>query len=616
MSEKDKVKKFLNDKGLKFSSRDTHYQLDCFLCTDKRERLGIDKESGAWKCFNCSSGGKKLNSLIYAYNHKGTITTKDKIELTEREKKCTIKPNFHLQWQKRLKNTKKYASAKYLVRERGLSKETVLHFKLGARKIFKNKDGEKFDAGEHVAIPYIQDDKCVCVKYRSLDPEIDKKWKWRREKGGISTLFNDAVIDDFDYDEIFITESEIDTMSFWSFGIKNVVGLTTGAEGFHQSWYDRLERFKKVYLVLDNDIKGQEGAEKIAKRLGKGRCFNIVLPEGIKDPNDYIQKYTKEDLFKLAKKAPQFKVRGARSLRDMMGNLYNKRFNEDEEEIEGFKTPWKKVNNIIGPLKPGHLFVLAGKPKSGKSSLALNLMEHWGNQDIGCGMYSCEMNELRIAEKFTMMKIPTVDKIENIEPIQVKEAMFKLPMDKMEFYYPDRADLTGDKEAIDRVCQKITEIVQRYGLKIFVFDNLHFLCRGDDDKAMIDAATQQFKLLAEELGILFILVTHPRKTNSNKQLKTDDLKGSSSIFQDADVVWLMHRPYNDADMIPEEAGIGVVEGAMSPRTDISITGRWTEGGKTFLAFHGAQSLFKDKGTLYNEVAKQLGQGKKKKTRGM
>ena len=51
-------------------------------------------------------------------------------------------------------------------------------------------------------------------------------------------------------------------------GIKNVVGLTTGAEGFHQSWYDRLERFKTIYLVMDNDIAGQDGAVKISKRLG------------------------------------------------------------------------------------------------------------------------------------------------------------------------------------------------------------------------------------------------------------------------------------------------------------------------------------------------------------
>lgn len=620
MSVKQEIVSFLTGAKLKYRETDTHIVLDCFLCTDTRERLYIDNDSAKWKCFKCESYGGQLKTLKYAYDHRENIQTKDTIPRDEKEKKCTLKPNFHIPFHKNLKKTKEYQSAHYL-KGRGITKEAILHFQLGARSIFKDKEGNEYDAGEHLAIPYLLTDgdkkqKCVNVKYRSLDPEVEKQFKWKREKGGITVLFNDPIIDNIDYDEIYIAESELDCISLWCAGIKNVIGLTGGAKGFKQAWYERLARFNKIYLVLDNDVVGQEGAEKLARRLGLGRCHNVILPEDVKDPNDYFQKYTVDDFKRLAKKSRQFQVRGARGLKEMMQNLYNKRFVEDEEETSGFDTPWPRVNRIIGPLKGGHLFVLAGKPKSGKSSIALNLMRYWGKKKIPSGMYSCEMNELRISEKFTMMEIPTLQTIEDATPLDIRQAMALLPTNQMEFYYPVRAELTGDREAVDRVCEKIKELVERYGLKIFVFDNLHFLCRGDDDKAMIDHATQQFKLLAEELEILFILVTHPRKTNNNKQLKTDDLKGSSSIFQDADLVWLQHRPMNDGDMTPDEIKSGSVEGSMSPRTEISITGRWTDGGKTFLAFNGARSLFKDRGMMFRKVAKEAGMKKSKPKKGL
>lgn len=606
----DDIKKFLDKSKVTYRTTEDHYQMDCFLCKDTNGKLGIDIKTGKWKCFKCDSHGGKLSTFEYAFKHKSNIATKDKIEVEEREKKCTIKGDFHLKFHKKIFKTKKNGVAKYVRKQRKLSADTIKHFKLGARNTFKNKDGETYTTDDYLAIPYIRDGKCVNIKYRAINPE-EKEFKWRREKGGISALFNDAVIDNLDHNTIYIAESEIDCMSLHEMGITNVIGLTVGAKGFKQAWYDRLARFEKIYLVLDNDTVGQEGAEKLAHRLGLHRCFNIILPEDTKDPNDFLRKYDKDRFLSIAKKAPQFTVRGARSLKDMMKNLYNKRFVEVEEEIQGFKTPWKRINKIIGPLKPGHLFILAGKPKSGKSSIALNLMEHWGRNGVASGMWSGEMNELRIAEKLTMMKISNVMDMKDLTELHIKEAVYKLPTNMMQFYYPTRAELTGDKEAIENVCNKITEIVQRYGLKVFVLDNLHFLCRGEDDKAMIDTATQQFKLMAEELGILFILVTHPRKTNNNKQLKTDDLKGSSSIFQDADVVWLQHRPMNDGDMTPDEIEAGGVEGSMSPLTEISVTGRWTDGGKSFLAFNGARSLFLDKGMMFNRVAEEVGTARKK-----
>jgi replicative DNA helicase len=752
------IKKFLDTKGIAFRQDTNNVQLDCMFCSDTKARLGINTDTGAWNCFNCSRSAKKLSSLEYAWNHKDDIKSdKD----NEENKKCNIKKDFHRAHYRKIFKTKEYDSARYVVKHRGLSKEVIKHFQLGSNSKFRNKEGGLYDGGEHLAIPYLVDGKCVNVKYRNLDPDSDRKWQ--REPGGISSLYNQDVINNLDYDWIVISESEIDTMSLWHLGIKNVVGLTIGAKGFKQDWYDKLKRFKRVYLVLDNDEAGREGSEKIARRLGLGKCYNISLPDDVKDPNDYIQKYDIEHFKKLLKASTKFSVRGARSLRNMMENSIQKKFYaEKEDDKEFFDTPWRKVNGILGPLRPGHLFILCGKPKcfkwdtkvvdpktglpttieeavnnkqksiasynektkqleirkitawtysginkcfrlktasgylditadhyvltpcgmkklceikvgdliasprhhpesnsklfytagivfsevesikgignqrcydlevdgnhnfvannmvasnSGKSSICLNLMDYWGKKKINVGMYSCEMNEVSIADKFTMMKVLTAKDIESITQTQVHAAMAKLPIDKMNFYFPERKELKGDLESIEGVCVKIEEMVQRYGIKIFIFDNLHFLCRGENEKTLLDTATQQFKLLAEELNILIVMVAHPRKTNSNKQLTTDDMKGSSSLFQDADVVWLMFRKALDGNITPDEVD-GNTAGSMSERADISVTGRWTPGGNAFLAFDGKHSSFKDKGYKYMELVKELVKSKKRRQKGL
>jgi twinkle protein len=516
MSKKE-ILGYLKEKDIKFRETETHAQMDCFLCSDTRERLGLDLESGAFHCFNCNSSGKKFTSFKYAFEKKGKFKTKDEIKETQQEKKSTIKEQFHIPFHKALFKTKINKAAKYLLKERGLNQEAIKHFKLGSRTTFKNKDREDYNAGEHVTIPYIKDGKCVNIKYRAIEPRMSKKgtpMKWRREKGGVTSLYNNDVIDELDYTSIYICESEIDAISLWVLGIKNVIGLTAGAEGFKQEWYERLERFETIYLLLDNDEAGQVGALKLAKRLGMGRCKNIILPDDIKDPNDFLLKYDLEYFKSIARKAKKFDVEDSISLRSAMDTIYNQRFIEDNEDVTGFETQFNKLNKVLGPLKPGYLTVVAAKPKVGKTTLVLNWLNHWAKNNIPVGMYQVEMRPERIAEKMAIMEVPDIQTIEHATPEMIKEAKYKLPIDYLHLYYPKPGDLE-----IEKVCTKIREMVQRYGIKIFCFDNLHFLCRGENENSLIDMATQSFKLLAEELDIVFILITHPRKSNSNKQLK-------------------------------------------------------------------------------------------------
>lgn len=594
------IKDFLVDNDFKHRDTETHYQVNCPLCSDTRERLGIvrddlpedhelKKSAGTWHCFNCSLSGKSLKTLTYALENRGLVNQKQIRENHGKKKKSSISADFHkkmheMAWKK--KNS--LLSWKYATKERHISPEAFMHFQLGSRSEFTVNEFE------HLAIPYLVDGKCMNLKYRSLDPKVEKKWKWKREKGGATVLYNHDVLYELEYDTLLIAESELDAISLWCMGFKNVVGMTAGADAFQDLWYEQLKRYKKIYLVLDQDEAGQDGAKKISKRLGLDKCYNIVLPVDTKDPNDFLIKHGTEahDNFKtLMKGASQFEVQNVVSVRSSIKNVLRNIRNGDSEEIFGYDTPWKAINDKLGPVKPGNLVIVAGRPKTGKSTWVYNWMLHLGRQNIPTGMYTCEMRVDKITWRMCQMKVASLPRLEeDADPSDILEAMIQIP-NNMHFYYPQPGDLE-----LEKVEQQIREMVQRYGIKVFFFDNLHFLCRGDDEKAMLDKASQTFKMLAENLGIVIVCLTHPKKGSDSKNLTNDDLKGSSSIFQDADAVLLLNRRLDiDDDVKEEQAEL------LLAKTMFQITARFSPGGRTFLSFNGNQGKFTDKGPLHGRV---------------
>lgn len=82
-------------------------------------------------------------------------------------------------------------------------------------------------------------------------------------------------------EEIFVVEGVFDWMTLTSWGYPTIalLGTRLGREG--RSY---LEKFERVYLVLDADEEGTLAAKRIRRELGK-RAKVVNLPSGVKDPN-------------------------------------------------------------------------------------------------------------------------------------------------------------------------------------------------------------------------------------------------------------------------------------------------------------------------------------------
>lgn len=604
------IKEYLESKGLETISVGDNWNVDCPFCLDTRKRCGFKMSTGQWNCFNCEEKGsfRRFQKMM---KDERLIEIKD--EEPEKRKLAKVDQTLAKKYHSRLDKKGRDALA-FLHQQRGFSQVTIDYFQLGS---WLTK------GHEYVSIPYWKDRKLVNMKFRTVQPG-DKKFKWRRIKDGESCLFHDEVCDDPKLTEVFMCEAELDAIALWNAGFKNVISATTGAKKFQSEWYDRLHKFKRIYLVYDSDLDGQIGAEKMAVRLGMDRCHNILIPKEFKDANEYLwdvknrkRRHQRSEFQALVKEAKRFEVQGTTSLQYAIREVYKDIYSNDEDVLVGLQTPWKKVNKIIRGAKPGQLWVVTAKPKVGKTTWVLNWMRGLGALDVQSGMFCCEMNYKQLAKKYIAMENKSFTTAEEMTGEQVAEALNRAPIKHIHF--KGTQDVKGQFD-LDHVCDWARSIVQRYGVKFICFDNLHFLVRagGGEIKDKIGEVTRRFKMLAEELSIVFCLIVHPRKVDGI--MTANDLKDSSSIYQDLDVLVILHRDveqttFDDVEVDGDEFDGTVQRTKYKSLTQVMVEGRDIEGGITTLYYQGERSLFFEKGTLFEKAVRQWKNQRKEKKKG-
>ena len=378
-------------------------------------------------------------------------------------------------------------------------------------------------------------------------------------------------------------------MTLWQEGIRNAVGVTAGAGAFLPGWVDRLRAVKKLYLCYDPDEPGQKGAREVARRLGYNRCFNVVLPDG-QDVNDFLQTHDIFDFQNISNEARQFDVSGIISIEQGF-----EKFRAEvsrPEQATGLMTPWPSVNKRIRTgFQPGELIVLSAPPKIGKSTWALQVATHSALQGTPSLFFCLEMRPMKITRKI----IQCHTKVEELGPIEIQHSEYDFSEKPLYLgYCYQKPDLNG-------IIETIRASVQRYGLKLVVFDHLHMLCRSITNQTQeIGLAVQAFKFLAEEMEVPIILIAQPRKIQPDAIMTAMDLKDSISIFSDCDHLIILHRKRKVSKESVGQKSVGqkveeemeIQDQAFEPVTLVRVeASRYNSGGEALLYFHGDYSRF-------------------------
>jgi len=514
---KNEIESYLTFKEWTFKFKNSEFALDqCPLNGCGPGHFYINQAKEFFYCHKCGERGhflslKKRLGDLPAVSH---ISEYSKTKIPPKTIDLSIIEKYHKDL---LENP---AAMAYLHDERGFTQETIKKFKLG------------FNNGA-ITIPYFKDGQCLNIKFRGI---VDKKYF--REEGCASILFNLDNAKKYQ-DSIILAEGELDAIAYDQIGFPCVVSVPNGAEAFSDEWIDDLESFDQIYLSFDMDEPGRRGAEKIADKLGRYRCFNILLP--LKDSNDCLKAgFTNQEIAVILSKAKPFQsniIKGPEAFSEEIYNFHSGQFSK------GTLTGWRSFDDLLGGLRFNELTILTGETASGKTTWATNLEFRLTKENHPVLIASFEMKPLTILKK--MIQMETGYPFFELSKKDVGSSLKAIS--ERPIYFIDVYGEIGIKELKD----SIYYAKRRHSIEFVILDHLHFFLRysGDQERQAIDQALRDIKSWAMDLDIHIILIVHPTKlTYDNKVVHLNDLKGSSGLKQIPDNVLSIWRSRDGNDL--------------------------------------------------------------------
>lgn len=215
---------------------------------------------------------------------------------------------------------------------------------------------------------------------------------------------------------------------------------------------------------------------------------------------------------------------------------------KDPQAIEGRPTKyWPLFNKCFGGLR-NELIVLTAETGNGKSTFARNWFQDCFHQKIPACMFSLEEGILSTMHRFTQMEI---GKKASQLTLDDKRA-FGDALKQYPFYYVDRKGMISENFLLNTLHYAI----DTHGIKFFMIDHLDYIAKQKHDWStnesyIIGDCLRRLAAIAHEKGCTILLIVHPAKLSiqggKRREVGIDELKGSSSIKQEADAVFSIFR---------------------------------------------------------------------------
>jgi archaellum biogenesis ATPase FlaH len=264
----------------------------------------------------------------------------------------------------------------------------------------------------------------------------------------------------------------------------------------------------------------------MAERIGVEKCQEVKYPEGVKDANEYLKKNTREDFRELIRIATPFYRYQFKGVGDIISSIREKKDNI-------VKTDYlPKVE-----MEKDWLVIVSGKTNTGKTSYVLNIADDLTNKKLPVLIFPFERGIETVGKRFLQVKFDKTMQdfgfMQDDEWEKTIEKCIDLPV---YFAMPKK----------DAIIETIIKAKRIFDIKVVIIDHLDYIIRhsnGNKENEISDTL-QNLKRVAEENGIIMLVVTHVRKVeNPGSMLKRkatmEDLKGSSSLYQDPEVVAML-----------------------------------------------------------------------------
>jgi replicative DNA helicase len=280
---------------------------------------------------------------------------------------------------------------------------------------------------------------------------------------------------------------------------------------------------------------------------------------------------------------------GTASVKELVGKaiLTVENYFDRKGTLNGLATGFADLDRMTDGLHGAEMIVIAARPSMGKTSLAMNVVEHVV-LELGqpVGVFSLEMS----AESLILRMLCSIARV-NLRSIRegfmhesdfpkLTSAAGKLAKSKL------LIDDTAGLSILD-MRARARRMHQQHGIKLFVIDYLqllHSTARRSQDNRQQEIAdiSSGIKALAKELNVpVIVLAQLNRELEKDKSRKPrlSDLRESGAIEQDADLVGLLYKPSSgdDEDGAPPEESDGlpvnllIAKQRNGPTGDVNLT---------------------------------------------
>ncbi|MDE2105157.1 MAG: replicative DNA helicase [Patescibacteria group bacterium] len=228
-------------------------------------------------------------------------------------------------------------------------------------------------------------------------------------------------------------------------------------------------------------------------------------------------------------------------------------------EPTGLTTGYPDLDNLTDGLHNSEMIVIAARPSMGKTSLAMNIVEHVAlHLHLPVAVFSLEMSGESLIERM-LGSVARVNIRDYKHGMFVQEGAPKIvsaagKIQNAPLYIDDTAGLS-----ILQLRARARRLHQQHGIKLFVIDYLQLLHssspRSQDNRQIeITEISSGIKALAKELRVPVIVLSQLNREmerDKGRKPRLSDLRESGSIEQDADLVGLLYRPDDAQDPTTE-----------------------------------------------------------------
>lgn len=493
---------------------------------------------GRYRCPECAEGSKRKNpkDLQYygpernAYCHKCETSlfpykpySKTKTyELPERKNNTACSDEVVKYWESRM-----------------ISKPTLIDLGVYTDVEYMPQFGKEVRV---MCFPFFRGGELVNIKYRGPQKSF------KLVPGAELTWYNFDALEN--NEEIIICEGEGEVFTMYENGFKNVISVPNGAGGnleFLDGTISLFEQKSKVYLATDNDRKGIELRDELARRIGAEKCYIINFRE-CKDGNEFFTTHGGIEFKKLIPEARPVPVKGVvmvKQLQSEIVDLWQHGVQKGKEigmlEIDKYST-WEL----------GRLATVTGVPGSGKSELIdflttkLNLIHGWKVAYFTPENYPLKFHYAKLHEKLSGKKFQSDT-----------EAGFWSVYEHIRdnFFYI----LNEDDFTVDMVLDRAKMLVKQHGVKVLVLDPYNRFEHGqkasESETQYISTFLDKLTMFAKVNDVLVFLVAHPRKMQRGEVPTLYDIAGSAHFYNKTDYGFCVHRVRDSHGLMTNEIAV-------------------------------------------------------------